>query len=128
MTQTELLTFPLDSYPVLYKMHWNEDLDEDKRIENNRTHNSIISTIIESYYNLTFNINSLDEITYVGRENPWCIVFKLVYMNNDGTTDYLWEYLPNWANIVSYCRYPISITADNTVITVDNGVITVDRI
>lgn len=104
MTQNELLQFPQEAYPVLYRMYWNPDLQEDKRLENNKDKVSIVALVYSTYYNLTFDSNTLD-ITYVGRVNPWCIIFKIVYIKNDGTLDYIWEYFDNWVTILNLNRY-----------------------
>jgi hypothetical protein len=101
----ELLQVSLDSYPVLYKMYWKDSLEEDKRIENNREHLSVLREIYTTYYSLTLDLTTLDEITYVGRTSPWTVVFKIAYRNNDGTYDYLWEYFTNWVSILNLNRY-----------------------
>ena len=100
-----LITFPIESYPVLYKVFWSDDLEEDKRVENNKDQLTVLGGIYNTYYNLTFDANTLDDITYTGRLSPWQIVFKIVYQKNDGTIDYLWEYFDNWVGILNLNRY-----------------------
>jgi hypothetical protein len=101
----ELLQVNQESYPIMYRIYWSPDLDVTRQIETNREHNTVLATIYNTYYNLTLDLNSLDDITYVGRVNPWCIIFKVVYLNTDGTLDYIWEYYDNWVKILNLNRY-----------------------
>jgi hypothetical protein len=86
-------------------MYWSDELDEDKRVENNKDKVSILGSIYNTYYNQTFDANSLDIITYTGRISPWQVIFKIAYLTNDGGTDYLWEYFDNWVKILNANRY-----------------------
>jgi len=101
----ELLHVTEESYPVLYKMYWSDDLDDNKRIELNRNHNTILSTVYSTYYNLTLDIGTLDLITYTERLSPWQVIFKIAYKSKDGLYDYLWEYYENWVKILNLNRY-----------------------
>lgn len=101
----QLVTFPLESYPVLYRMYWTDELDESKRIKNDRSHNTVLSTIFNNYYNITLDLSTLDSITYVDPIQGQIIIYKVVYMNTDGSTDYIWEYFDNWVTILNLNRY-----------------------
>jgi hypothetical protein len=86
-------------------MYWSDDLEEDKRIENNKDKLSIYGQIYNTYYNQTFDGNSLYTVTYTGRTSGWQIIFKILYLTNDGSVDYLWEYFDNWVKILNLNRY-----------------------
>lgn len=99
------IVFPQESYPVMYKMFWNSEFDDSRKIENNRLHNTVISSVYTTYYNIVFDTSTLDEITYTTPDNSWKVVIKILYLNSDGGVEYLWEYFDNWVSILNLNRY-----------------------
>jgi len=100
-----LVEFPLEAYPVMYKIYWSQELEEDKRIENNREHNSTLIEIFKNYYNIDLDLSTLDSISYIIPLSGWRVIFKIVFLQSDGTTDYLWEYFDNWVSLLNANRY-----------------------
>jgi len=91
--------FPRRVYPVLYKAYWNEDLDDQFKLENNKTGLPLqaIMDVYKSYYNLNFDSSTLN-ITYNNDKTPYCIVFIVYYLYR-GRKYYIWEYFDNWMTI-----------------------------
>lgn len=95
------VTFPDESYPVLYKSYWSDSLDDDYKLENNKVGvlNLYMIDVYREYYNLLLDVDTISDITYVNNVTPYTLVYILRYKTIDGLERYLWEFFDNWMAI-----------------------------
>lgn len=94
------ITFPEESYPLMYMSYWSENLSNKYKLENNNTGvlTSVISEVYKTYYNLLLDVSTMTSIAYDNTRNPYKIVVIVRYKVN-GKELYLWEYYENWMSI-----------------------------
>lgn len=97
MTETK---FPTESYPVMYKAYWSEYLSDEYKLENNRDtlYPTFLIDVYRDYYNLQFNTDTINQITYNNERTPYQLVI-IVRIKSMDKELYLWEFFDNWMKI-----------------------------
>src|SRR5208337_1772777 len=102
-----LVQFPSESYPVLYKAFLLQgdggqesqyELANVFELQDSTDALNAISQVYLTYYDLTFNVDTLYQVPFAFIPTPYSVVFTVVYVVN-GIEYYVWEYLPVWNNI-----------------------------
>ena len=102
-----LVKFPIETYPVMYRAfyipytsQYNQGMLEANRIAYVTGGDQLqaLTTVYHNYYDLLLNPSTLTQVSYEYDVTPYTVVFIVVYLVNN-IENYIWEYLPIWANI-----------------------------